>query len=156
MREAVEAGRAEFVPIFLSDIPYLFRRKKVPLDVALLQVSPPDKAGFCSLGVSVDTSLAAAECATLRIAEINPNMPRTHGDGNIHISKFHRVTEVNYPLPTHIVSVPNEVEMKIGENVAGLVENGATLQMGIGAIPNAALSAMKNHKELGILLIGYF
>lgn len=150
MREAVEAGRAEFVPIFLSDIPYLFRRRKVPLDVALLQVSPPDKAGFCSLGVSVDTSLAAAECATLRIAEINPNMPRTHGDGNIHISKFHRVTEVNYPLPTHIISVPNEVEMKIGENVAGLVENGATLQMGIGAIPNAALSAMKNHKELGI------
>ena len=150
MREAVEAGRAEFVPIFLSDIPYLFRRRKVPLDVVLLQVSPPDKAGFCSLGVSVDTSLAAAECATLRIAEINPNMPRTHGDGNIHISKFHRVTEVNYPLPTHIVSVPNEVEMKIGENVAGLVENGATLQMGIGAIPNAALSAMKNHKELGI------
>jgi len=150
MREAVKSGRAEFVPIFLSDIPYLFRRRKVHLDVALLQVSPPDKAGYCSLGVSVDTSLAAAECATLRIAEINPNMPRTHGDGNIHISKFHCVTEVNYPLPNHIVSEPTEVEMSIGQHVAGLVENGATLQMGIGAIPNAALFAMKNHKELGI------
>jgi acyl-CoA hydrolase len=150
MREAVAAGRAEFVPIFLSDIPFLFRRKKVRLDVALLQVSPPDKAGYCSMGVSVDTSLAAAECATLRIAEINPNMPRTHGDGNIHISKFHCVTEVNYPLPTHIVAEPTAVEMSIGQYVASLVDNGATLQMGIGAIPNAALFAMKNHKALGI------
>jgi acyl-CoA hydrolase len=150
MREAVEAGRAEFVPIFLSDIPYLFRRKKVIPDVALLQVSPPDRAGFCSLGVSVDTSLAAAEVARLRIAEINPNMPRTHGDGNIHISKFHCVTEVNYPLPTHFVSQPTEVEMNIGRHVADLVPDGATLQVGIGAIPNAALFAMKNHKELGI------
>lgn len=88
MREAVVAGRAEFVPIFLSDIPYLYRRKKVSLDVALLQDSTPDKAGFCSLGVSLDTSMAAAECLTLQIAEINPNMPRIHGDGFIHTEMF--------------------------------------------------------------------
>ncbi len=150
MRAAVQAGRADFVPIFLSDIPRLFRRGVVQLDVALLQVSPPDIHGYCTLGVSVDTSLAAAQTARLLIAEINPNMPHTNGDGNIHISKFHKVIEVDYKLPTLVVPPPDEVETRIGHHIASLVEDGATLQMGIGAIPNAALAAMSSHKELGI------
>ncbi len=150
MRKAVQEGRADFVPIFLSDIPRLFRRGIVQLDVALLQVSPPDQHGYCTLGVSVDTSLAAAQTAKVLIAEINPRMPRTNGDGNIHISKFHKVVEVDYPLPQLIIPPPDAVETRIGEYIAGLVEDGATLQMGIGAIPNAALAAMNHHKELGI------
>lgn len=150
MRDAVQDGRADFVPVFLSDIPRLFRRGVIPLDVAILQVSPPDAHGYVTLGVSVDTSLAAAQSAKVLIAEINPQMPRTQGDGNIHISRFDKVIDVNYPLPTHIIPEPSEIERRIGENIAGLVENGATLQMGIGAIPNAALQAMANHRELGI------
>lgn len=150
MREAVQDGRADFVPVFLSDIPRLFRRGIIPLDVAILQVSPPDTHGFVTLGVSVDTSLAAAQSAKVLIAEINPQMPRTQGDGNIHISRFDKVIDVNYPLPSHIIPEPSDIELRIGENIAGLVENGATLQMGIGAIPNAALLAMSNHRELGI------
>lgn len=150
VRRAINEGRADFVPIFLSDIPRLFRRGKIQLNVAILQVSPPDKNGYCTLGVSVDTSLAAAQTAKRVIAEINPNMPRTNGDGNIHISKFHKVIEVDYPLPNLEIPPPNDVETRIGEFVAGLVEDGSTLQMGIGAIPNAALNAMSNHKELGI------
>ncbi len=150
MRRAVQDGRADFVPIFLSDVPRLFRRGVVNLDVALLQVSPPDIHGYVTLGVSVDTSLAAAQTAKYLIAEINPNMPHTNGDGNIHISKFHKVIEVDYKLPTLEIPPPDEVETRIGQYIAELVEDGATLQMGIGAIPNAALAAMKNHKELGI------
>ena len=150
MREAVQDGRADFVPVFLSDIPRLFRRGVIPLDVAILQVSPPDAHGYVTLGVSVDTSLAAAQSAKVLIAEINPQMPRTQGDGNIHISRFDKVIDVNYPLPSHIIPEPSEIERRIGENIAGLVENGATLQMGIGAIPNAALLAMSNHRELGV------
>ncbi|MFN7119731.1 MAG: acetyl-CoA hydrolase/transferase family protein [Saprospiraceae bacterium] len=150
MRRAVQEGRADFVPIFLSDIPRLFRRGIVQLDVALLQVSPPDKHGYCTLGVSVDTALAAAQTAKYVIAEINPHMPRTNGDGNIHISKFHKVIDVDYQLPQLIIPDPDPVETRIGQYIAELVEDGATLQMGIGAIPNAALAAMNNHKELGI------
>ena len=150
MREAVQDGRADFVPVFLSDIPRLFRRGVIPLDVAILQVSPPDAHGYVTLGVSVDTSLAAAQSAKVLIAEINPQMPRTQGDGNIHISRFDKVIDVNYPLPSHIIPEPSDIERRIGENIAGLVENGATLQMGIGAIPNAALLAMSNHRELGV------
>lgn len=150
LRKAVNEGRADFIPIFFSEVPYLFKSRTIDLDVAMLQVSPPDRNGFCTLGVSVDTSLAAAQSAKRLIAEVNPNMPRTMGDGNIHISRFDKVVEVDYPLPTLEVSEPNELEMRIGQHIAGLVEDGATLQMGIGAIPNAALLAMKNHKELGI------
>ncbi len=150
MRRAVQDGRADFVPIFLSDVPRLFRRGVVKLDAAILQVSPPDIHGYVTLGVSVDTSLAAAQTANYLIAEINPNMPHTNGDGNIHISKFHKVVEVDYKLPTLEIPPPDEVETRIGQYIAELVEDGATLQMGIGAIPNAALAAMSNHKELGI------
>ncbi len=150
VRQAIQDGRADFVPIFLSDIPRLFRRGVVQLDVALLQVSPPDAHGYCTLGVSVDTSLAAAQTAKLLIAEINPNMPRTNGDGNIHISKFHKVVEVDYPMHQLILPPPDEVETRIGNYIANLVEDGATIQMGIGAIPNAALAAMEGHRELGV------
>jgi len=150
LRKAVQAGRADYIPIFLSEVPLLFRRQILPLDVAMLQVSPPDKNGFCTLGVSVDASLAAAQSAKTVIAEINPQMPRTHGDGVIHISKFDRVTEVNYSLPQIALPEPTDIEKRIGQHIANLVEDGSTLQMGIGTIPNAALAAMKNHKELGI------
>ncbi len=150
VRQAIQDGRADFVPIFLSDIPRLFRRGVVQLDAALLQVSPPDAHGYCTLGVSVDTSLAAAQTAKLLIAEINPNMPRTNGDGNIHISKFHKVVEVDYPMHQLILPPPDEVETRIGNYIANLVEDGATIQMGIGAIPNAALAAMEGHRELGV------
>ncbi len=150
VRSAVQQGRADYIPIFLSEVPLLFRRKIIPLDVALLQVSPPDKNGYCTLGLSVDTSLAAAQSAKIVIAAINPNMPRTHGDGAIHISRFDRVVEASQELPTLEIPTPTEVEKRIGQHVANLVENGSTLQMGIGTIPNAALNAMENHKELGI------
>lgn len=150
LRRAVNEGRADYIPVFLSDVPRLFRRNVVPLDVALVQVSPPDKNGYCTLGISVDTSLAAVECAKKIIAEINPNMPRTSGDGNIHISRFSKIIDVDYELPEVITPPPTEVERRIGEFVADLVEDGSTLQMGIGAIPNAALAAMTNHRELGV------
>lgn len=150
VRGAVNAGRADFIPIFYSDIPRLFRSGRVELDTALLQVSPPDRNGFCTLGVSVETSLAAAQSAKKVIAEINPNMPRTNGDGNIHISKFDRVIDVNYALPEVNLPEPTEVETLIGQYIADLVDDGATLQMGIGNIPNAALKAMRYHKGLGI------
>ncbi len=149
-RKAVNEGRADFIPVFLSDVPRLFRRKIIELDVAILQVSPPDKNGYCTLGISVDTSLAAAQTAKKLIAEINPNMPTTRGDGDLHISRFDKVVEVDYALPTLQIPPPNEIESKIGQYVAELVEDGSTLQMGIGAIPNAALAAMTSHKELGI------
>lgn len=150
VRRAVNEGRADFIPIFFSDIPRLFRQHLIELDAALLQVSPPDKNGFCTLGVSVETSLAAAQSAKKLIAEINPNMPRTNGDGNIHISKFDKLIEVDYELPAVELPEPNEIETLIGQYVADLVEDGATLQMGIGTIPNAALKAMRYHKGLGI------
>jgi 4-hydroxybutyrate CoA-transferase len=150
MRAAVNEGRADFIPIFFSDVPFLLKSRTIDLDVAMLQISPPDRNGFCTLGVSVDTSLAAAQSAKRLIAEINPNMPKSRGDGNIHISKFEKVVEVDYPVPPLKVSSPNEIETRIGNHVASLVDDGATLQMGIGAIPNAALAAMENHKELGV------
>lgn len=150
MRSAVDEGRADYVPVFLSEIPSLFRRGIMPLDVALLSVSPPDAHGFCSLGVSVDISLAAAQSAKHVIAQVNPNMPRTHGDGNIHVSRIHAFVDVDEPLPTHTLQEPCEVERKIGELVASLVDDGACLQMGIGAIPNATLASLTNHRRLGI------
>ena len=150
LRRAVQGGWADFIPVFLSETPRLFRRGIIDLDVALLQVSPPNQSGYCSLGISVDTSLAAAQTAKVLIAEINPHMPRTTGDSSIHISRFHKVVEVDYPLPEFLIPDPDDVEIRIGRYIAELVDDGATLQMGIGAIPNAALAAMDHHKELGI------
>lgn len=150
MRSAVAEGRADYIPVFLSEIPALFRKGVLPLDVALVQVSPPDAHGFCSLGVAVDITIAAVQTAKLVIAQVNPNMPRTHGDGNIHMSRFAAMVEVDVPLPEMMPAPISDDEMKIGQLIAGLIEDGATLQMGIGAIPNAVLSSLTNHKRLGI------
>jgi acyl-CoA hydrolase len=150
VRKAVNEGRGDYIPVFLSEVPSLFRNNILPLDVALLQVSPPDQHGFCSLGVSVDVSRAAAETATKLIAQINPRMPRTHGDGMIHISRFDAAIEYKTPLPEHLIPEPGEEELRIGRYCAELIDDGATLQMGIGAIPNAVLRALTNHKDLGV------
>lgn len=150
LREAVNDGRADYIPVFLSEVPRLFRKGILPLDVALLHVSPPDRHGFCSLGVSVDVARAASECARILIAQVNPNMPRTHGDGLIHVSRLTAIVECNDPIhecePTPLTSV----EKAIGRQVAALIEDGATLQMGIGAIPDAVLAALDSHRRLGV------
>ena len=150
VRKALAEGRADYVPIFLSEVPALFRRDILPLDVALVQVSPPDKHGFCSLGVSVDVSRAAVQKAKYVIAQVNPNMPRTHGDALIHKEVFYAMVESEDEL--HLFENPpaNDIELQIGRNVASLIEDGATLQMGIGAIPDATLAALTHHKRLGI------
>lgn len=150
VREAVNSGRADYIPVFLSEVPALFRRGILPLDVALVQVSPPDGHGYCSLGVSVDVSAAAVQTARHVIALVNPRMPRSHGDGLIHKSRLHAMVEVDEPLPEHPADAPTPVELAIGRHVAGLVEDGATLQMGIGAIPNAVLASLGNHRRLGV------
>ncbi len=150
VRHTIKAGNGSYTPVFLSEIPYLFRHGIIPIDVALLQVSPPDKHGFCSLGTSVDASLAAAQSAQHVIAQVNPKVPRTHGDGLIHISKFDSLVEVDEALPAIEAAAPTDIEMAIGKNVASLVEDGSCLQMGIGAIPNAALSQMGHLRDLGI------
>lgn len=150
VRKAIEAGRAEYVPIFLSEIPRLFHKRIIDLDVALIRVSPPDKHGYCSLGVSVDATRAAIQNADLVIAELNPNMPRTHGDGIIHKSNIDFAIDSNAPMHFHEPAELSEVERSIGRYCATLVEDGATLQMGIGAIPDAVLASLTNHKNLGI------
>ncbi|GAB5536919.1 MAG: acetyl-CoA hydrolase/transferase C-terminal domain-containing protein [Rubricoccaceae bacterium] len=150
VRKAIASGEADYIPVFLSEVPALFKQGILPLDVALVQVSMPDAHGFCSLGVSVDAAQAAVETATHVIVEMNPNMPRTHGDGRLHISEIDIAVEVDYPLPEIPRPVLTDVERAIGAHCAELVEDGATLQMGIGAIPDAALAAMTGHKDLGI------
>ena len=150
VRGAVNDGDADFIPSFFSEVPLMFRRGVIPLDVALITVSPPDKHGFCTLGVSVDTSKAAVDTAKIVIAQVNRFMPRTHGDGLIHISRFSRYVEIDEPLPEHAPHPLSEEEKRIGEHIAGIIEDGATLQMGIGAIPDAVLSCLGNHKNLGV------
>ncbi|MTI32825.1 acetyl-CoA hydrolase/transferase family protein [Xanthovirga aplysinae] len=150
VREAVHKGRADYIPLFLSGIPYLFRKGVMTIDVALIQVSCPDKHGFVSLGVSVDSTLAAVECAKTVIAVVNPRMPRSHGDGVIPIDHIDILVDDDrplYELPIHEVG---KEEQKIGEFVAPLVDNGATLQIGIGSIPNGVMMALENHKRLGV------
>lgn len=150
VRRAVNEGRGDYIPVFLSEVPGLIRKGILPIDVALLNVSPPDKHGFCSLGVSLVGSLPAAETAKTVIAQVNPNMPRSHGNGFIHVSKIDVMVENDDPLPEQIIPEPNEVEMRIGRFCTELVEDGATMQMGIGAIPNAVLKSLVNHKDLGV------
>jgi len=149
-RAAIREGRGDYIPVFLSEIPQLFRRSILPLDVALITVSPPDKHGFCSLGTSVDVTRAAVQMAKYVIAQINPKMPRTHGDGLIHISEINYAIHVDEPLHEFNPGLPSDKEMIIGQYVADLIEDGSTLQMGIGTIPNAVLVALKDHKNLGI------
>jgi 4-hydroxybutyrate CoA-transferase len=144
------ADNVDYIPVFLSEVPLLFRRGLLQIDVALVQVSPPDLHGFCSLGVSVDASLAAVETAREIVAVINPRMPRTHGDGIIHVSKLHHLVSDDRPLPQMELAAPDAVQLAIGRHVASLIEDGATLQMGIGAIPNAVLASLYGHRDLGI------
>lgn len=150
VRKAIWNGRAQFVPSFLSEVPGMFRKGIIPLDVALIQVSPPDAHGFCSLGVSIDATNAAWRMSKLVIAQINSKMPRSHGDGLIHLNDIDYAVEHEQDLPEHAPGVISAEEALIGENIAGMIENGSTLQMGIGSIPNAVLAKLGNHKDLGI------
>ena len=150
LRQAVAEDRADFIPIFLSDIPALFLSGSVPLDVAVLQVSPPDRHGMCSLGTSCDAARAAATTARVIIAEINEQMPRTHGNNVLPFDQIDAFVATNRPLVEHRPSPETAVEARIGELVAGLVEDGSTLQMGIGGIPDAVLARLKGKHDLGI------
>lgn len=150
VRDAVNEGRGDYIPVFLSEIPALFRRNVLPLDVALIHVSPPDSHGYCSLGVSVDIARAAADCAKVLIAQVNPRMPRTLGDALVHVNDIDAMVEVDVPL--HQVPPPEmtDVDRAIGRHIAEMIDDGATLQMGIGSIPNAVLASLENHKDLGV------
>ncbi|MEY4547338.1 MAG: hypothetical protein RL685_3533 [Pseudomonadota bacterium] len=150
VREAVQEGRADFIPVFLSEIPELIRSRRVRVDVALIQTGPPDAHGYASLGVSVDIVRAAVESADVVLAEVNPRMPRTHGDSFIHVSKINGWVAVDRPLLELPTEAPGEIEAAIGQHVARLVPNGATIQTGIGSIPDAVLDALSSHEDLGV------
>jgi 4-hydroxybutyrate CoA-transferase len=150
VRPAILDGRADFIPIFLSDIPGLFLSGAIKLDVAFLQLSPPDEHGFCSLGTSTDAAKAAAETAGCVIAEINEQMPRTHGNNIVPFDRIHRFVATSHRLHEHQGDPETPVEAQIGEYIAALVEDGSTLQMGIGAIPDAVLSRLLNKHDLGV------
>ncbi len=150
VRKAVHEGRGDYIPVFLSEIPALFRKGVLPLNVALIHVSPPDKHGFCSLGVSVDIARAAVECADHVIAQVNPQMPRTLGDALVNIRDIDAIVEVDEPLPEMPIPELSDVDRSIGRYVAEMIDDGATLQMGIGSIPNAVLASLTGHEHLGI------
>jgi acyl-CoA hydrolase len=149
-RKAINEGRADYVPIFLHQIPYLFYSGQMPLDVAMLHVSPPDEHGFMSLGVEVLASKAAAETARIVIAQVNDRMPRVLGDSFLHVSRFHKLVEISDPLPQLEKTPPSDVERLIGKYIADLIEDGSTLQLGIGGIPDAVLAALSGRRDLGI------
>lgn len=150
IRKAVNEGRADFVPVFLSDIPDLFRANMKP-DVAIIQVSPPDRQGYCSLGVSVDIARSAVTNAKHIIAQINPKIPRTHGDGSVHTSRFTQCVFHEEELPqVNYAEKMGKDEITIGKYIAELIEDGSTLQMGIGTIPDAVFLSLHNHKNLGV------
>jgi acetyl-CoA hydrolase len=150
IRNAVNQGLADFTPIFLSEIPGLFRSGRLLLDTAVVQVSPPDAHGYCSYGVEVGVTKSAAETAGLVIAEVNPNMPRALGDSFIHVDQIDYFVEVDYQLPEVIAPPPDETQQGIAAHIAELVPDAATLQLGIGGIPNAVLGLLGGHKNLGI------
>jgi acyl-CoA hydrolase len=150
IRPYLDYDRIDYLPCFLSEIGSLFKQKKIKLDVALVHVSPPDAHGFCSLGTSVDVARAAVDSAKTIIAQVNPQMPRTFGDGILHVSEIDYLVEVDVPIYAHEVVPFTKEEEKIGGFIASLIEDRSTLQMGIGSIPDAALSKLKNHKDLGI------
>ncbi|MBL8785840.1 MAG: acetyl-CoA hydrolase/transferase family protein [Deltaproteobacteria bacterium] len=150
VRKAIDEGRAEFIPIFLSDIPHVFRDGLIPLDVAIVQVSPPDAHGNCTLGTSVDTAKSAVESARIVLAEINDQMPRTHGNTALPLSRITAFVKTDRPLHEAPPAPQTEIEAAIGDLIAGLIEDGSTLQMGIGAIPDAVLSRLGDKHELGI------
>lgn len=150
VRAAVNEGRGDYIPVFLSEIPNLFRRGILPIDVAIVHVSVPDKHGYCSLGVSVDVAATAIKTAKYVIAQINPRMPRTHGDGIVKVDKFNAMVYAEQELPEVIYDGSSEIAQRIGKYCAELIEDGATIQTGIGSIPDAVLSSLKNHKGLGV------
>lgn len=151
IRQAVAEGRADYIPVFLSEIPELFKQNILPIDVAIVHVSVPDKHGYCSLGVSVDIARSAVDTAKHVIAQINPNVPRTHGDGMIHASRFDSMVYCEDALHTVLFGEKlTEEEAQIGRNIAALIEDKSTLQMGIGSIPDAVFKCLYNHKDLGV------
>ncbi|HEY3311178.1 MAG TPA: acetyl-CoA hydrolase/transferase C-terminal domain-containing protein [Anaerolineales bacterium] len=152
VRKAVQEGRADFTPVLLSEFTLLFKNKVLPLDVAMVHVSPPDEHGFCSLGVEVGLTKTPAESAKIIIAEVNERMPRTLGDTFIHVSRLNYVVPVNYPIPEMAMSEEGDKETveKIASHISDLIPDGATIQMGIGAIPDAVLNYLFNKKDLGI------
>jgi len=151
VRKAVNEGLADYVPIFLSEIPELFKQNILPLDVALIQVSPPDEHGYCSMGVSVDIARSAVNNAKHIVASVNPNVPRTHGDGLIHSSRFDCMVYCDEPLyEVDFSTKTTPADTKIGQYVAELIEDRSTIQMGIGSIPDAVLKSLTNHKDLGV------
>lgn len=151
VREAVNSENGDYVPIFLSEIPILFKNGILPIDVALITVSPPDAHGYCTLGTSVDVARSAIDTAKRIIAIVNPKMPRTHGDGMIHVSRIEKmVWSEEELLNINYSEKVGEEEMKIGRNVAELIDDKATIQMGIGTIPDAVLQCLHNHKDLGV------
>ncbi len=151
VRNAVKEGRADYIPVFLSDIPDLFKRKIMEVDVAIVQVSPPDEHGYCSLSLSIDIARSAVDSARNIIALVNPLLPRTHGDGMIHTDRFTKMVFHEAPLPEeNYGDKVGEAEMIIGKNIAGMIDDGSTIQMGIGTIPDAVLRYLSNHKDLGV------
>lgn len=150
VRDAVGSSQASYVPVFLSDVPQLFCSGRLPIDVALFHLSPPDEHGFCSLGTSVDCAMAASQAAPCRIAQINPHMPRTLGDSFIHVSQLTHIVPVDEPLPERLAAPANETQHAIGRHLADLIPDGATLQLGIGGIPDAIVSVLSDHRDLGI------
>jgi acyl-CoA hydrolase len=150
VREAVNEGRADYTPVYLSEVEALFESGAMPLDVALIQVSPPDAHGFCSLGVGVDTTLTASKCARYVVAQVNDRMPRTYGDSFIHVGQIHAFVESSRPLCELPQSKIDSLHVTIGRNVAGLIDDGAVLQTGIGAIPDAVLPFLMDRKDLGV------
>ncbi len=150
VRHTLKAGNGSYTPVFLSELPYLFRKKVLPLDVVFIHVSPPDIHGYCSLGVSVEATLSAIESSKKVVAQVNPQMPRTFGDGILHISEIDYLVEINSPIYSHETEKISPLEDKIGDYIASLIEDESTLQMGIGSIPNAALTKLSNHKNLGL------
>lgn len=152
IRKAVQEGRADFTPVLLSEFTLLFKKNLLPLDIALVQVSPPDNYGFCSFGVEVGLTKTPAESARVIIAEVNQQMPRTLGDSFIHVSKLHYIVPVDYPLPEVVMGGEDgsEITEKIASYIAELIPDGATMQMGIGAIPDAVLKYLFEKKDLGV------
>ena len=150
VRHTLTAGNGSFTPVFLSELPRLFRKKVVPLDVVFIHVSPPDNHGYCSLGVSVEATVAAIESAKTVIAQVNPNMPRTFGDGILHVSEIDFLVDVDCPIHEKEEEAITPLEAKIGAHIASLIDDKSTLQLGIGSIPNAALANLMNHKDLGL------
>lgn len=151
VRQAVNSEQGDFIPVFLSEIPTLFKKGILPIDVAMITVSPPDNHGYCTLGTSIDVARSAVDTAKIIIAQVNPRMPRTHGDGMIHITKIHKmVWHEEELLMVDYGAKVGEEELLIGKNVAELIDDKSTLQMGIGTIPDAVLKCLHNHKDLGV------